>query len=151
MKLIALTILIGTVLGGCGLPVSSSRDGKKSPVVPQAPESDQSEKPVENSATDGSAYFLAIVKPAVEKRCSGCHVNPKEEAGAPATVEIFEYKAMRRWLTNGKSPEQNALVEKAQSIITHGGGNRCPDLNDSPCREFRAWREIEDQNLGQNR
>lgn len=151
MKLIALTILVGTTLAGCGLPVPSSRDGRKSPVVTPVPEPLDTNEPEAPSAADGSAYFLAIVKPAVERRCAGCHVNPKGEAGAPATVEIFEYNPMRQWLSNGKSPEQNALMEKAQSIITHGGGNRCPDLNDSPCREFRAWRKIEDQSSQKNK
>lgn len=138
IQTVSLVFLLLTV--SCG---PSKYVHRRSPVKTDTPPIPQQPPITTIQPQTGEDFFNSTVVPAVEKRCEVCHINPHGGAVSPAPLSIYDYEDMKNWLSTGRSAQQNVLVDKIQSIVSHGGGNRCPDLNDSPCREIQEWWQIE--------
>ena len=82
----------------------------------------------------GRAYFQSTLAPLLVQRCASCH--------------SVDYTLQYRGLIlpspfAGGSPTNNELIIKARGGASHGGGNRCGNVDSSPCREIQEWWSLE--------
>lgn len=85
-------------------------------------------------------HFDTQVKIAFENNCMLCHTAPVNNPALPGPLTIFTYSEMLRMLNNGTSRDNNQLINKIRNIVSHAGGNRCPQgLTDTVCNMVRGW------------
>ena len=95
---------------------------------PEAPE----------DVTDGEAVFTDTVLPAFQaNNCNLCHADPRQDPPVQGPLSIFNYQAMLTLM------DTNTLFDKVQNILTHGGGDQCQGIENSPCVELLTWWDAE--------
>ena len=83
--------------------------------------------------------------------CVSCHVGPRVVVTnrGPEKV-VSDYKYLVDELKKGSTSTNNALMNKLNNSVAHGGGNRCLDPEASPCKEFIEWGKIFYQDSGKD-
>lgn len=111
------------------------------------------DKPVDNTPKVDtelllSNYFEQTISPLMKdstnpESCVSCHVGPRVEVVNRGPEKVLsDYKYLLSELKNGTSSANNPLINKVKNTVAHGGGNRCPDPEGSPCKEFIEWGKI---------
>jgi hypothetical protein len=78
----------------------------------------------------GMNYYNNTVKPLLVNKCSRCH--------------IVDYDSQWTYLVSpapnaGGTATNNTLINKASNTVSHGGGNICGSMSQSPCLEMQTW------------
>lgn len=96
--------------------------------------------------TESGTYFSNNVLPALRSRCVTCHERPQLTGRTDATLAIYNYAFMRSKIEVGPTATNNPLFNKIRNVVSHVGGDQCPnDIKGSvsPCREIKEWTKIE--------